>query len=336
MVFSAQKIMKGVLLFFVFMVSFGAVFWGVQWFSSSVKDLLENRHSFGLQSYAADNAEASVESVSAIPQNIFPAPLEPQLAPAPAPLPEAALSIKMSSDQEEVLFSQDENKKLPVASLTKLMVALVTINQYDLAQKITVSASAMAEEGEQGELKEGQVLSVKDLLYITLMESSNRASSLLSEVMGREKFIKEMNDRALAMGLLNTRFEDATGLDPKNYSTARDIVALSKYLFENYPLFREIIGLKKYDLYLDDGTLHHALASTNQLLGQHHIVGGKTGFTNSAKGCFMTIQTAAMPPASGLMADSFSNRQDPYVINVVLGAEDRFGEMEKIISQINF
>ena len=148
------------------------------------------------------------------------------------------------------------------------------------------------------------------------MESSNKAARALSGVVGKNNFIILMNERAQDLGMASTHFEDSTGLSPFSYSTAEDVANLSQYLFENYPLFREIIGLKEYDLYVN-GMLHHKLINTNKLLGMDNIIGGKTGWTNEAKGCFMAIQ---------------ENPQGGYAIHIVLGAKDRFLEMEKLIS----
>ena len=117
--------------------------------------------------------------------------------------------------------------------------------------------------------------------------------------------------------LVNTHFQDSTGLDPGSYSTAEDLVVLSEYLFKNYPLFAQIVAMPVYSLYLDDGTLHHKLINTNSLLGYSGVIGGKTGWTDMARGCFMTIKK--------------SPQQGKYIINIVLGADDRFLEMKKLI-----
>lgn len=234
---------------------------------------------------------------------------------------EAGVSVLISPSEEKIIFAKNKNKKLPVASLTKLMTALVVLEKYDLNQKVTISELALKQEGVQGVLKEGEVLSVKDLLYITLIESSNRSAFALSELMGSEAFIKTMNETAKRIGLTNTYFEDVTGLSEASYSTASDLVILTRYLFEHYSLFGEISGLQSFDLYLSNGKLHHTLDTTNKLLGKvEGVVAGKTGFTSFSKGCFMVIQKNV--------------GQNYYLIHIVLGADDRFLEMEKIINWV--
>ena len=200
------------------------------------------------------------------------------------------------------------------------MTALVVLDNYDLNQKVTVSKLAMAQEGEQGNLKEGEVLSVKNLLYISLIESSNRASFALSEVVGADEFIILMNNKAQDMGLQNTYFADSSGLLENSTSSSEDLAKLSIYLFENYPLFREIINFKEFDLYIN-GRLHHKLVNTNKFLGEvPGVVGGKTGWTIFSKGCFMVVQEI---PGTG-----------NYLLHIILGADDRFLEMQKLIDWV--
>jgi D-alanyl-D-alanine carboxypeptidase (penicillin-binding protein 5/6) len=325
-----KKVVKYVVLFFVVLLLIGIVFWGMQWFSNSLGNLYLWKLGMGnsmFQSSLVSSLDAEAQSTPPIPQHLFPlrnwqvSNVDVGAKEAISVEVEPGQALSNSSAQVKVLFNKNETQKLPIASLTKLMTALVVMENYNLSQNVTVSDTAMAQEGEQGDLKAGQVLSVKGLLYISLMESSNRAAYALSEVMGTEKFIALMNSDAQKLGLGNTHFQDVTGLDSASYSTAQDVAALSRYIFENYPLFREITGLKNYNLYLPDGTFHHQLVNTNQLLGSDGIIGGKTGFTDSAKGCFMTIKKSPI--------------QGNYVITIVLGSDDRFGDMQKIIDWLH-
>ncbi len=231
----------------------------------------------------------------------------------------SALSVEFNEESEKILFSQNENEVLPIASLTKLMTALIVLENYDLNQEITISSKVMEIEGVQGVLKEGEILTTENLLYIMLMESSNRAAYALSELMGNDNFIELMNKKAKELGLKNTNFKDATGLDENSYSTAKDLYNLSKYLFINQPLFSNITSFDEYYLYLNNGSLHHKLENTNKLLGEiPNIIGGKTGFTLRAKGCFIAIQKKYISGS--------------YVIHIVLGADDREKQIRKLIS----
>jgi len=234
---------------------------------------------------------------------------------------ESAIVVKITPHSKETVFEKDKDKKLPIASLTKLMTALLVLEKYDLNTKTTINEAAMSQTGEQGSLKLRETLSVKNLLYISLIESSNRAAYALAEIMGVDNFVSLMNQRAEELGLLHTHFADSSGLNQDSYSTAQDLANLSEYLYENQPLFREIISIKEYNLYLDNGTFHHKLINTNNLLGiVPGVVGGKTGFTNEARGCYMVIK---------------KNPDNAYFINIVLGSEDRLSAVEYLIENFN-
>ncbi len=233
----------------------------------------------------------------------------------------SAISVEIGNTTNKVLYSKGETEKLPIASLTKLMTALVVLENYNLDQKVAISNWAMMQEGEQGALKQGEVLSVKDLLYITLIESSNRSAYTLSEVMGAKNFIDAMNATAQRLELDNTHFTDSTGLSPQSYSSAENIAKLTKHLFQTYPIFNQIINTKEYNLYSTNGQLHHTLISTNKLLGVvPEVIGGKTGWTNKAKGCFVVV---VQSPQTG-----------NYIVHVVLGSDDRFLEIKNIIDWV--
>jgi D-alanyl-D-alanine carboxypeptidase len=221
-------------------------------------------------------------------------------------------------DNATVLLAKDIEQRLPVASLTKLMTALVVLENHRLDESVVISKEAMAQVGEQGNLKIGEVLSVENLLHSMLMESSNRAAYALAELTGVEQFINVMNQRAQELGLRNTHFADVTGLDAGSFSSVHDVALLSRHVANNFPLFLAIAGKKEYDLYVN-GALHHKLTNTNQLLGYHGIIAGKTGYTTDAKGCMMTLEKLT----SGT-----------WRIHVVLGADDRFGEMQKLINNL--
>jgi D-alanyl-D-alanine carboxypeptidase len=317
----------------VFVVLVGITFWGVQWFSVSINSLLiHGNFAPASLELPIENAAASVEDPGQDGETDVQAPNE---ANAPPSLPssdqgstqslqlaaKAAISVEIENGQPRLLFAKNEDRSMPIASLTKLMTAAVVFEHYDLSQKVIISQAAMDQEGEQGDLQLGQTLSVEDLLYIMLIESSNRAAYALAEYVGPDQFVAAMNVYAQDIGLSETHFADASGLNPDSYSSAKDLVSLTRYLFDKYPLFREIIGLKQYNLYLDDGMFHHTLVNTNELLGQDHIIGGKTGFTNEAKGCVMTIQSGS--------------QQGAYIINVILGSDNRFKEMGDMIHWIN-
>jgi D-alanyl-D-alanine carboxypeptidase len=246
---------------------------------------------------------------------------------------EAAISIFFDPSQgrKKILFEKEANKKLPIASLTKLMTANIVLENYDLSQEIEISKAAVSQESEFGNLKIGEKFLVKDLMYPLLMESSNDAAYALAELYGVESFIELMNSKAQDLGLFDTSFVNPTGLDPDslnelgNYSTVQDLARLSENLLLEKPLIWEILAMPQFDLYSPDGVFHHKLLNTNELLRQDgwagKIIGGKTGWTPKAKGCLVLVIKA--PNSSS------------YLINVILESEDRFGEMKKLVDWVN-
>jgi D-alanyl-D-alanine carboxypeptidase len=124
----------------------------------------------------------------------------------------------------------------------------------------------------------------------------------------------------------DSAFFNSMGLDPQdikaqaneiNVSTGLDLVKLTKEIIFNQPEVLQIIALQEEPLYLENGVFHHTLKNTNELLGKNpYIVGGKTGLTEKAGGCLLLILK--------------TNTQNEYIVNVILGSGDRFGEMETV------
>lgn len=245
----------------------------------------------------------------------------------------SALSVFVQNDgKTKVLFEKEPLLPLPIASLTKLMTALVVVRNYPLDQKMIVSENAVVlgeENGGYGRV--GDVFTAKDLLYPLLIESSNDAARALSEVIGMDGFVNLMNLEAQrTVGLFQTHFVNPTGLDPQksedsmNSSSAQDLVTLSSYLIQDYPQIFDILALPEFDLKTADGKFHRTLINTNPFLAQNDlplkVIGGKTGWTPKARGCMILVLQAP--------------RQQGYIVNVILGSEDRFGEMEKLVDWI--
>lgn len=263
-------------------------------------------------------------SVSAsVPAAIIDLPIKNWSVPNPEMGAEAVLCIERTSEGKgKVLFNQNNKRQLPIASLTKLMTALVIIENYELDKVIIVSKEAVDQVGEQGMLVAGEPLSMNDLLYIMLIESSNDAAYSLAEVVGVDNFVNLMNQTAKRIGLNDTSFADPSGLSAKNISTADDVVKLTSYIIDNKPVVFEILLTKSIKLYTFQGKLHHELINTNELLSTvPDIVGGKTGKTSEAKGCLML---------------AVNNIKDNNIlIYVLLGSNDRFGEMTKLMNWVN-
>lgn len=237
----------------------------------------------------------------------------------------SAVSLLVDNQGEErMLFEKEKDKEFPIASLTKLMTAKIVLDNYDLSKEIVVSKEAVGQEENFGKLTVDSALSVKYLLYPLLMESSNDAAYALAndyDGMTEKDFIKLMNEVSKKLEMANTHFFNSSGLEPDlpnpeiNYSTVSDLSKLVKNLLKE-PLVWEILSTPKFNAYGPE------LANTNELLGKiPRILGGKTGYAEKAQGCFILVLEA--PKGKG------------YIINVILGSNNKFGEMEKLANWIN-
>ncbi len=232
-------------------------------------------------------------------------------------------------DQEgksQVLFEKQPSLKLPIASVVKLLSAVVAKEFYADAEKIKISSKAVSQLETTGNLRTGEWLSKDELLKIMLIESSNDAAFALSELTGGSGFVGLMNLKAEEIGMKSSIFFNPTGLDPEdtnsplneiNLSTADDLALLLKNILQNHFDILRITSNQELNLYLENGSFHHTLQSTNELLATTpYIIGGKTGLTERALGCLVLVLK--------------TNNPNEYIINVLLGSPNRFSEMEML------
>lgn len=227
----------------------------------------------------------------------------------------------MDAGTNAMLFSKDANRKMPIASLTKLMTAIIALENIDLSEKITVSEKSVKDGGKRDGLFAGEEISVEELLKIMLVNSNNVAAEAIVDHIDGKKgdFITLMNEKTELLGLKNTKFFNASGLDQEeeNYSTAYEIAQIFDYGLR-YPKIWEIMKIQRSEVWSSDKKTKHILKSTNLLLGKlKNIEGGKTGFTDDAGECMVLV--AGSPDEN--------NR----IISVVLNSSDRFKDTEKII-----
>ena len=241
---------------------------------------------------------------------------------------QSAISVWTDFAQpEKVLFSKNNQRKLPVASITKLMTALVVVENFDLSKKIQISADAVnqTDEPEKEILKAGEIFYAGDLLNAMLIGSDNAASYALAESIGVDKFVSLMNNKAKELGLLDTSFSDSSGLGVVNFSTAQDMAKLAGHLLKDKKAVFMITTMPDFDLYTADGKILHKISNTNKLLNDpklsKRIIGSKTGTTRTAGECLLLITKA------------LNNKG--YLINVILNSESRFQEMPEIINWVD-
>lgn len=230
---------------------------------------------------------------------------------------EAALAIR--ADGERVYYNKNMEIRRPVASLTKLMTAIIVLENYNLEEVIKVSEAAVRRESSRGDLRSGEEITIRSLLSIMLIDSSNDAAIALASK--NSDFISLMNKKVEELGLLNTRFSNPDGLDEdNNYSTTLDMAKIFSYLVNNYPAIFNILKTENMVVYSADGKIAHRLKNTNALLGAiSEVKAGKTGYTDKAGGSLALL-------VSDLHFGDKNN-----IITIVLGSIDRFDESEKLI-----
>jgi D-alanyl-D-alanine carboxypeptidase (penicillin-binding protein 5/6) len=199
----------------------------------------------------------------------------------------AALTIDAATG--EVLFSKNSTTRLPPASTTKLMTAIVAIENGNFSKVVTISKKASQAMASRVGFKEGDQVTIEGLLYAALLESANDAAVAIAEaIAGSEpRFVPLMNEKALSIGARDTKFINATGL-PGNgqYTTALDLSKILSYALR-FPKLREIMGTPVAIITTDAGRVFY-LRSTDRLLwSDEKIIGGKTGFTLNAGHCFV-------------------------------------------------
>lgn len=202
------------------------------------------------------------------------------------PLFSAHEVISLDDRSGKVLVNQNAYEPVPVASMTKVMTAIVVLENYRLEDLAVVSKNAASTNGSVIFLRPGEQLTVESLLKGLLVQSGNDAAVALAEHIGSvETFIQMMNQKAWQLGARTTRFVDPTGLSDDGISSAFDMATIFRYAL-SFPTFRQIINMPEATISSIDGQLTHQLVSSNRLVRQEMyydgIIGGKTGFTPTA------------------------------------------------------
>lgn len=209
---------------------------------------------------------------------------------------------------KNILYGKNEKNKVKMASTTKIMTAIVVLENSSLDTTVEASKKAAGTGGSRLGLKTGDKITIRDLMYGLMLCSGNDAAVCLAESVGGsiEGFAELMNTKAQELGLSNTHFESPHGLDSDgHYTTAYELALISDYALKN-STFCNIVGTKNYTVAING--LPKNLSNTNELLGNlNGVYGIKTGFTNGANRCLVTA----------------CKRGDMDIICVVLGADTK-------------
>jgi D-alanyl-D-alanine carboxypeptidase (penicillin-binding protein 5/6) len=233
-----------------------------------------------------------------------------------APYLTAKSIIVIDQNSKAIMHQKNPDLKLPLASITKIMTALVVLDNYQLDQVITINTPENI--GQIMELEPGEEITVKNLLYGLLVQSGNDAASALANFHkeGENGFVKAMNDKTRELNLKDTQFQNPAGLDSYgHYSTVHDIAILAAIAMDN-PTFKKMVNTKTISVSDTTNTITHDLETINELLGNlDGLIGVKTGWTELAGECLVT----------------YTKRGNQEIITVILGSQDRFGESTQLI-----
>jgi serine-type D-Ala-D-Ala carboxypeptidase (penicillin-binding protein 5/6) len=229
-------------------------------------------------------------------------------------------AIAIDVDTNKVLFEKDSTVRVPPASTTKIMTALVSKDIFRPADVLTVTKQAMVGGSTMG-LTLGETMSYRALLYGMMLNSGNDAAFTIASNYsegGIPAFMEKMNAKVAELGLMDTHFQNPSGFDaPDHYSSAYDLAQIAREAVKD-PTIAKVIGTKDTEVMSWDKMHRHDLANLNELLGEDGVIGVKTGTTDLAGESFV-----------GLV-----ERDGHQVITVVLNSPDRFGETKALIDWI--
>ena len=229
----------------------------------------------------------------------------------------SAVVVDYSSNR--IMYAEAPDQSLPPASTTKMMTALLTLEEGRLDQEVTVSALAAGVGGTSMNLAAGQQLSVRELLYGLLLPSGNDAAMTLAQrdSVDPQPFVNRMNSRAAQLGLTSTHFVNPHGLDATGHvSSAYDLAELARYTLQHQPLFDQIVATATYTIPAAPGHPEFDLSNLDQLLGNYPGADGvKTGTTEAAKQVLVGSVT----------------RDGHRVLSVVMGSDDRYADSRLLL-----
>lgn len=239
-----------------------------------------------------------------------------------SPIIEAPSAVAMDNQTGAILYERNGNTQRQIASITKLMTAVIILEENELSTTVTISKEASSTDGSEMFLHNKEKITVENLLYGLLVQSANDAAEALAEFNAGsvDKFVEKMNTKARELGLINTHFQNPVGFDSKdNYSSAIDVARLARYAYQK-DFVKKVGVIKETKVQSTDQAYTHELKSTNELLDSYlKIKGLKTGTTDKAGPCNVAIA---------------ENDKGNDIITVVLGSPNRFQESKALIDWV--
>lgn len=219
----------------------------------------------------------------------------------------------------KTLFEYQAKEKLPMASLTKIMTAIVAMENRKENDEYLVRREDLVGEDSMG-LEAGEILTLRELLYGLMLNSGNDASEVIANNHpgGRSNFLRAMEDKAKSLGITDTKFSNPSGLqgDGTQYTTAYDLLVMTRYMMSNFPEIRKIVST--YEYVIPANKYHkeyHLFNETNLLTSYPGVKGVKTGFTPEAGMCLVT----------------YLDYRGHHIIGIILNSQNRREEMRNFL-----
>ena len=243
---------------------------------------------------------------------------------------QAALSLPAGSDSKisadaylvedlktgAIAAEYDQERLLPIASLSKLVTAVVARRLIPASTEITITPAIMSTYGNTASFTAGETFTAGDLLYPLLMVSSNDAAEAYAQSYGRAKFLAAMNEFTQSIGAYRTTFKDPSGLSPQNESTAEDLATIVNWIRAHDPEIMNVTELKTKSV------RGHFFVNPTHFLSWSYYLGGKNGYTDEAD------RTAIALFALGA-------NKDPYIV-VVLGSSNRDADVIRLLAKVKY
>jgi D-alanyl-D-alanine carboxypeptidase len=207
----------------------------------------------------------------------------------------------------------------PIASITKVMTAIVANDSISFDRLISVASTSDQGEGDYGSIGKGGTFSIRDLLYPLLLESNNAVAHSIAASYGNRLFIQAMNAKAQALGAHHTMFTDASGISADNRSTATDLFRIAQYVMQNRSFILETTRLPEKKVTARSGKTY-LFRNFNHFFADAAFVGGKTGHTTAAKDTMLSLFNEQVGGATTTIAV------------VVLGSDDRVADTKLLRS----
>lgn len=236
-----------------------------------------------------------------------------------APQITAKAALVFDIEGKRVLYEKNPKQRLPIASLTKIMTAIVALENPRKDNRYLVRKEDLVGENSMG-LTEEEILTLEELLYGLILPSGNDVAEVLAHNHkdGRKGFIKAMNNKSKALGIKDTNFTNPSGLegDGEQYSTPYDLMVMTHYALSNFPIFAKVVAT--YELTIEGNQNHKAyylVNETNLISSYPGVKGVKTGYT----------------PEAGLCLVTYLDYKGNKIIGVILGSENRRQEMKDLL-----